>query len=260
MRTLYTSGTHFDSIRIYVTGDQYPGWKFSDPRVSIELVDNLNTAYWGTNKCHLCKSSAERVIYLDVDVMVLRPIDQIYEGINSDLIARYVVAYYMGKHYNEQAWKDILNNLDLPDYPKYSPGYMIFQNHSHKRLSESWPAFIDKILANKVKGNSPSRFAELDAFSMACSKEQLSHSLMPDHGHRYAMIGESHEDAVVYHLGTPGFYRFYLPIEKEISLRNRNDLPVKRPKFIQLDYLKQRIQHRLKQRIAGNRDLSTDQY
>jgi len=49
------------------------------------------------------------------------------------------------------------------------------------------------------------RFAEMYAFSIAASLEQLTHFSMPDSGHRYAFLGEPWEDATVYHLGTPRF-------------------------------------------------------
>lgn len=256
MRTLYSSGTSFDKLTIYVTGQQHPGWTFDDPRVEVKLVPTMDEKYWGYNKCYLCHSDSDRVIYLDTDVMVLRPIDELYQDSSAELIARYIVGYYMNKYWDPEKWKSILKSLGFPDYPKYMPGFMIFQNGSHRRLKDSWPALIKDILDDKIENCPPDRFAELHAFSLACSQEGLTHELMPDYGHRYAMIGESHEDAVVHHLGTPGFYRYYLPIEKAMGLHKRKDLPVPRPRHLEIEYAYNRVLHRLRSYLEGSRDKS----
>jgi hypothetical protein len=258
LRTLLASGTSFDQVTIYVTSNQMPSWRFGDPRIQVRLVPTLDTEYWGTNKCYLCHSTAKRVIYLDTDVMVLKPIDSLYKDSSAELIARYVVSYYMGRYWHPDKWKAILSSIGAPDYPKYSPGFMIFQNSSHLRLKDCWPDLIRQILDHKIPLNPPNRFAELDAFSMACAHQNLTHELMPDYGHRYAMIGESHHDAVVWHLGTPGFYRYYLPVEKATSLAARKDLGCHRPKGLAFEALRCRIAHRLRIKLNGSRDESLE--
>lgn len=258
LRTLLTSGTHLEQVRIYLVADSDPGWSIDDDRITVELVPDISArgewgSYWGNNKIHLCKSEADRVIYLDTDVMVQRPLHLVYEETQADLVARYGVSTYMDRYYDPDRWASVLEAAGTTFYPKYSPGFMVFQNGAHRRIEKTWHKVIEKIL----NGELPlpvNKHAELYAFSIAASIENLSHHPMKERDHRYAMIGEGHEDAVVYHLGTPGFYRHYLPIEEEIGLDSRTDLPVPRPRFTEVHDFYTRVRHRLKHKILGPRD------
>lgn len=258
LRTLLTSGTNIECVRIFVVSDSDPGWSFDDDRIVVEPVPDIGAQgewgyYWGNNKLHLCRSKADRVIYLDTDVMVFRPIEIVYKGIDKDISARYGVGTYMEEYFDEDNWRKVLKKAGASRYPHYSPGFIIFNNNSHKKIESTWHSVIEKILEDKL--HLPiNKHAEMYAFSIAASIEGLSHNPMEEWHHRYAMLGESHEDAVVYHLGTPGFYRHYLPIEQEMGLKERTDLPVPRPPFTAVHNWYTRIRHRLKSKILGKRD------
>lgn len=258
LRTLITSGTQFDCVRIYVVSEKNPNWNIEDEHIIVENVPDIAAIgewgyYWGNNKIHLTNSQADRVIYLDTDTMVLNPINQIYEKTEEDLLARYGVEIFMGKYFSHKNWKKALKLLGANDYPYYSPGFMIFQNRSHKKIEKNWHEIIRKILTNNLPFP-VSKHAEMFAFSLAAAVSGLTHRPMENFHHRYAMIGEKYSDAVVYHLGTPGFYRHYLPIEKKIGLKNRKDLSVPRPKLIELHALYKKIRYRLSSMIYGQRE------
>ena len=252
LRSLFASGSKVERVVVYVEGEGSERWKIRDPRVSIRRVPDIGNGYWGANKIHLCDSPADRLVYLDTDVAILRPIDQLWEGCDEDLIARIADVHYT-KYWYPEKWKAALTAAGADDYPFYSPGFMIFQNGSHRRLGETWLRVTQDILANKLPLPA-NRLAEMYAFSIAASLEHLSHSAMADYGHRYAMIGETHDDAVVHHLGTPAFYRHFLPIERERGWHRRRDLLVPRPRFARLHALHSRVRHRVKTYLHGHRD------
>lgn len=262
LRSLFFSGTLVESVVIYVVAERKVIWNYDDPRITVKVVKSIGSvgdwgSYWGTNKVHLCSSSADRVVFLDTDTIILGPIDQLWKGRNEDLLARLGVRTYT-KYYNAEKWRAGLTSAGAGDYPLYSPGFMVFQNGSHRRLRDTWPKVIEQILSRSIPAIPPNRFAELYAFSIAASLEKLSHYAMEERGHRYAMLGESPDDAVVYHLGTPQFYRHYLPLEKKIGLDRQKNLPVPRPAFTEFHAQYTRTKHRLKTKFKENRDASLD--
>ena len=172
LRTLLTSGTQVDHVKVYVVSDTEPDWPpIHDSRIDIELVEDIGARgewgyYWGNNKIHLCKSDADRVIYLDTDVMVLKPLELTYSGQETDLIARYAVATYMKKYYDPEHWKQVLGKAGGRDYPFYSPGFMVFQNGAHRRIESAWHHVIERILREELP-LPVNKHAEMYAFSIA---------------------------------------------------------------------------------------------
>jgi hypothetical protein len=256
LRTLLFSNPDIERVRVYVVADKTPQWRIDDGRVTVEAVPDIGARgpwgyYWGNNKIHLCRSDADRVIYLDTDVMVLKPLQLTYEGKSEDLIARYGVETYMGRYWTVENWRRVLQAAgSRDDYPFYSPGFMVFQNGAHKRVEETWHAIIEMILSGQLPLPA-NKHAEMYAFSIAAAAENLTHSPMEVWHHRYAMIGESWHDAVVYHLGTPGFYRHYLPVEKELKLADRSDIIVPRPYLTSAHAVYTRVRHRLKRKLSS---------
>jgi hypothetical protein len=247
---------------VYVVCGKHPGWNFDDPKIRVERVDSIGVTgewgnYWGNNKLHLCNSSAGRVIYLDVDTMVLGNINQIYSTVDTDIIARYGVTTYMNKYYDRKRWYKTLESAGAEKYPKYSPGFVIFQNSAHKKIKKRWNDVILEIL----RGELPvpvNKHAELYAFSIAASLCGLSHHPMLPKYHRYAMIGEGHKDAVVYHLGSPRFYEHYLRVERDNPQLQKRNLPAPRPSFLKIRDIYTRAKHRLESKLYGSRDSRID--
>lgn len=255
LRSLFASNRETGYVVVYMTGEAFRVKKIQDrirdARVNVRHVRDIGDSYWMANKIHLCESSADRVVYLDADVAVLQPLEQIWSGHEEDLIARPADITYTKKWYPEK-WKAAIEAAGAGEYPFYSPGFMVFQNRSHRRLGQTWLRLTKAILNGELPLPA-NRFAEMYAFSIAASMEGLTHRAMPDHAHRYAFLGEKPDDAIVHHLGTPGFYRHYLPIERARGWRSCRDLPVPRPKFTPLHGLYARIRHRLRGRLIGPR-------
>ena len=146
-----------------------------------------------------------------------------------------------------------------PEMPFYSPGFIIFQNNSHKLVASHWQSAIYDIL----HGSSPfprNKHAEMYAFSAGVGRANVQHEYMPDHGHRYAMIGEEPHDATVYHLGTPGFYRHLFRTEKLLQIYSQGSA-IPRPRFLYLHGMRARARQRLLRMLRpGKREDYLDEY
>lgn len=263
LRTLFHFNPDLESVRVYVVGEGSNDWSLGDSRICVETVPDIGARgpwghYWGNNKIHLCRSEADRVIYLDTDTFVLGSLEETYVGVDADLIARPGVEVYMGIH-DDDKWDATLSAVGAPSYPYYSPGFMVFQNGSHKRIEKSWHRMIDLILRDELPIWAR-KHAEMYAFSIAAADQGLTHAAMKNHHHRYAMIGESHEDAVVHHLGTPGFYRHYLPIEAELGLDHDDSLPVDRPKLTEMHAFYTWVRNGIHRRLRRRRREETINY
>ena len=260
MRSLFSSGTTFDRVVVYLVDTDAPNWRFRDDRIHVEVVSDIsdtgwgkNGKYWGTNKTHFCQSDADRLIYLDVDTLVLRPIDAIYESSDADLLARLGVRTYTHR-WDPVWWQSALNSAGSGSFPLYSPGFMVMQNASHRRIKKTWRDCIKSILQGEVPPLGPDKHAELYAYSLACGVEGLTHQdMLPEH-HRYAMIGEDFDDAVVYHLGTPGFYRHYFRVEDKLGKKKLASPAIHRPRFLRFRGFRHRLKHRIKTRLYGARE------
>lgn len=256
LRTLLHSNPDLESVRVFIVGPPKI-LRIPDNRVHIEFLSDDSAEgpwgrYWGTNKLQLKHSRADRVIYLDTDVLVLGRLDGLYRDSSADVIARVAPEVVSKKHWDAALWASAMHDMGAPkDMPFYSPGFIIFQNASHKRIAEHWRSAIDDIL----RDSSPlprNKHAEMYAFSVGIGRANASHDRMPDHGHRYAMIGEEPDDATVYHLGTPGFFRHLLRTEKRMQIDS--DAPaVPRPRFLHLHDLRSRARQRLRRMLRGGR-------
>ena len=253
MRTLFATGSQFDRVTIYIVGDELPNWKFDDPRIKLELVPDIGDGYWYTNKAHICKSEYSRTIFLDTDVMVLSPLEHTYAGVDADIIARIAPGTYKSV-WNQTNWENLLEHVGgARDIPYFSCGFVVYQNDVHKRLESEWPAMTKSIINGELP-TKVTRFAEQQALSLLIGKLGLSYHMMKDNHHVYAMNGETHEDAVVYHLGTPNFYHFYFPVERELGLADLQ-LPVTRPGFLKVHEFQTKVKKRLDKVLYGHRDL-----
>lgn len=261
MRTLFASGTNVQRVAVYMTGTDSSICairnRIRDSRVSVRHVPDIGDGFWLINKVHLCESPASRVVYLDVDVAVLQPVDQLWQGHEADLIARYADITYTTRWYPDK-WKKALEAAGAGPYPFFSPGFVIFQNQSHWRIRDSWIRLTKAILRQELPLPA-NRFAEMYGMSLAASLEKLSYAPMENRAHGYAFLGEPPDNVIVYHLGTPGFYRHFLPLERQNGWHRRRDLPVPRPRCIWLHAAYARFRHRLRNYLLGPRAKRLDE-
>lgn len=251
LRSLYASGSSFESVRIFVTTRSSPGWNFKDSRIKVEPVPDIGDGFWMLNKSYVCESNYETVVFLDVDTVVVNSIDEVVKGRTSDLIARCAPRVKSG-HFSESGWEERLSKYECGGYPYLSSGFMIFQGGSQKEIKDRWIELTKDILEGR-RQEDPSWHANQDAFSIACCVEDLSVSLMKDHEHAYAMIGEDPEKSIVYHLGTPNFYYYYFKASKYIKEIDE-EMPVKKPSLLRMHRLKNRLVRKIRKKLGMSRE------
>ena len=251
IRSLYASGSNFDSVRIFVTADEHPGWDFNRDEIKVSTVPDIGGGFWMLNKTHLCRSDCETVVFLDVDAIVIGKIDGIYDGVESDIIARCAPRVEYGYH-DKKEWKERISKYGCSNYPYLSSGFVIFKNRSQKDIKDRWIKVTKKILKGEEKED-PDWHANQDAFSITCCVEGVELSLMEEREHAYAMMGESPEGSIVYHLGMPNFYHYYFIAEEHIDTREKS-MPVQKPGFLDIHRVKNRLVRKVKSKLGWERE------
>jgi hypothetical protein len=226
LRSLLASGSSFDRVVIFCVGARPASWTFVDPRILVESVPTVDDESFLMNKTYLCTRAAERVIFLDTDTLVLRPLDTVWRGIEADVLGR-VALRCEGPQWDDELWREALAEVGSGSSPYLNSGFLVFQNGSHRALREPW-IDIERRLGN---GELPSsarlhgrRYREQLALSLAIGSMDLSCHELSAEEHRYGFAREPHEDAVVYHTGGPGFLDLAPSIERARGL-HRLELP-----------------------------------
>jgi|GEM_PF-1774702 len=235
LRSLLASGTSFDRIVIFCVGKRPKYWEFEDSRIVVEEVKNLNENYFFINKTHVCNRDAERLIFLDADTIIMKPIDSIYKNINSDLLARPVMGYpnsiwersLVLEKWDLQKWVELLGMVGAnPGTPYFNSGFFICQNGSHQKLSKIWLELYQRLLVGDPMALFKAKWSEQAAFSLAVGVAGLSYHLLDRTAHCYAFSREKElfKDAIVYHTGGRFFWNHAARIESFLAIKDL-DLP-----------------------------------
>ena len=222
LRSLLASGTSFSRVVIYCIGKRPRHWCFVDPRIVVEEVEPLSGSYFLINKVYMCQSRADRVIFLDADTMVLKPLDSLYRNVASDFIGR-VAGQYQNENWDQEQWVQALGLVNADETPYFNSGLIIFQNGTQQRISSLWPDFTRKNLAGELMDLKSPRFAEQLSLSLAIGAARLSCHLLDKTEHAYGWRKEPYSDAVVFHTSGP-FLPIATAIECELGIANL-DLP-----------------------------------
>ncbi len=213
LRSLLASQSSFDRIVIYCVGKRPREWEFEDSRIQVEEVNPLIDGYFLSNKIYACQRPVDRIIFLDADTMVLKPLDALYDNVSADFIGR-LAALYENEDWNQQEWDNTLTVLGgKKGTPYFNSGVTIFQNAAQRRIEDLWLDFTRKILSGDLMPSQPNRFAEQLGLSLALGAEGLSFHLLGRTEHAYGWRKEPYENAVVFHKSGP-----FLPIATEIEI------------------------------------------
>lgn len=223
LRSLLASGSSFDRVVICCVGKRPSAWVFEDPRILVEEVTPLIDGYFFSNKTYLCRRSAERVIYLDADTMILRPIDALYLNVDSDFIGR-AASGYQDANWEQAKWFETLALVGADETPYFNAGFVVFQNGAHRRLNDLWLEFTRRNLAGDLMKLRTPKFAEQFALSLAVGAARLSYHMLDRKGHAFGWVDEPFEDTVVFHAGSPGFMHIATTIETTLGI-GELDLP-----------------------------------
>lgn len=230
LQSLLRSGSSFDRVIIYCVGERPRHWVFADNRIEIQEVparresECLREGRFLFNKTYLCDNTAERVIYLDADTLVRAPIDPVWHGRDSDVIAR-TASHCRKSAWDHGLWSETLRCVGGNDcYPYFNSGFLIFQNNSHRRLHGIWPEMIERLVKGELTDPhrlhpGGTKFAEQLALSLSISAENLSYHEMDSREHAFWWTGDRYEDSIVFHAGSRNFLKAVAALVPDFDLK-----------------------------------------
>ncbi|HEX2093320.1 MAG TPA: hypothetical protein VHG28_13010 [Longimicrobiaceae bacterium] len=205
LASVMASASTFDRVRIYCVGRRPADWVFNDERIQVDEVEAIDKDYFLANKAYLSRTPADRVVFLDADTIVLRPLDHIWTGKMADVIGR-KAARYKSPAWDAEGWRARVSAVGGGDSPYLNSGVVVFQNGSHRKLVDRWPTLTE---AEKAVGAAPfgARMAEQVAMSLSIAAERLSVETVEAWAHAYGWENETPERTIVFHTGTGEFFR-----------------------------------------------------
>jgi hypothetical protein len=211
--TLMRSGSSFDRVVIFCVGRRPPNWQFPDSRIIVEEVSTLFNDYFYANKIHLCSRSASRVIFLDTDTLILRPLDLLWQERDADFLAR-VGSAYNGTTWARDVWEATSRGVGASDVPMFNTGVMVFQNGSHRRIENAWSQYIARYRAGDIAyPYNDSRLPEQWALALAVGSMKLSYYLLNPMDHGFAWNDEfDSELPIVFHTGNDLFFEYVFKV------------------------------------------------
>ncbi|MCA9975998.1 MAG: hypothetical protein KC413_09625, partial [Anaerolineales bacterium] len=201
LRSLLQSGTIFDRVVIFLLDKRPSHWHFADPRIVVQEVSPLIGDFFFSNKARVCDRAAARVIHMDTDTLILRPLDLIWENHTEDVLARPASVFGSGE-WDGQIWADTLARVGAADVPMFNTGFLVFQNGAHHQLQKHWLQFIRHYMGGELStpGKMPRMFGQL-AVSLAVGVAHLPYHTMSAAEHGFAWLNDSFASAFVFHTG-----------------------------------------------------------
>lgn len=197
------NGQGVNHIVVFCVGPVPSRWDFEDPRIIVKSVPRLFGKYFMGNKVYIGERSAARVVYIDTDTIVQKPLFRLWQQRQTaDIIARPGAIYFKeDKAWNEEVWMKTFDSIGASPVPKPQGGLWVFQHHTHQRIKDIWANFIEKYLRNELKSpmNDTRRHEEEWGLALAIGAMKLNYSLMSSSDHSYGWMGEGYKECVVFH-------------------------------------------------------------
>jgi hypothetical protein len=210
-------------------------WDFSFLPVRVVEVPTKNQKYWMVNKTYVTEVCSERVCFLDADIIVRGPIDEIVRA-GTDIIARRSTAYTLDT-YDEKIWDEYLQEKEVKTkVPILNAGFLCFQNGIHQEIGEEWEEHMLDAWERGFFGNG--YHADQWSLPVALGRRGASYSLLGPEDHALAWEGDPLEGATLYHTGASNFFSTIRSLENPDFLDA--DLPIPRPN-VTWNYLKDRL-------------------
>jgi hypothetical protein len=94
IHSLLSSGSAVDRVIVLMVGGGGENLRKLDGPIDVREVPNINENFFLANKSQITSIEAERLIFLDADTVVIRPLDIVWENrSDADVIARTDQAY-----------------------------------------------------------------------------------------------------------------------------------------------------------------------
>jgi hypothetical protein len=217
---LYNSRTTFDRLRILLVGQPTAEWTFDDSRVVVEPVAPVAPEFFMATKVLLCRSDAERVLFIDTDTFVFEALDSVWSRRDADVVGR-PGPNYLGERWNRQVWERTFEQFGARVVPMFNAGFLIFQNGSHRQIQQRWQDLVSRYVSGELPSPYPRRVYEQLALAVAIGVDGLSYDCLAPREHAYGPLDEPLETAVLYHTGARQYDRYYRRIMADPSLARK---------------------------------------
>jgi hypothetical protein len=204
--SLLATGSDFDRVSIYRVGGGDNPWRFEDARVVVKDVPTRFGEYFHGNKLYVCDCpEAGRVIFLDADTLVLKPLDHLFAGRNDvDFMARVATKYYYGD-WDQAVWRETCTRAGAGLVPMFNAGVLVFQNGMHRRVENDWASFMKAYLLEQWPAPcGDARMKEQWGLALAIGASRCNYLELDAREHAYRWNEDPPEEAVVYHYGHEG--------------------------------------------------------
>lgn len=226
--TVLSSGTIFDRITVYCIGPYRDSFNFPDERITIEVKPALHRHLWMENKTYLSHADGDRVLFLDTDTFVLKPLNLLFENMKGVVAGRLATAT-SEPDWPEDVWLTYLEHFGATSYVPYlNTGVLCFTHGANRLLNPSWLHITHELRRMKHVTLHGFRNSNQLAFSLACGSLGLSYHLLEPADHSYGWQRESFHDSVVYHSSHKLSYHYTRLIENHFGILLRKmRLPVR---------------------------------
>ncbi len=236
--TLLHSKSRFDTIKIFCVSEKDPGWAISDPRISLQVLPDLDREYFLFNKLRMTESSADRLIFLDADTLVLRPIEKVFKYSRADFLGRFTPPYTRPT-WNNQGWLAACAAVKAErPAPYFNCGFVVFQNGAQHKVGAVWPSIMasgrnkslyDPSTLHVNPHYHDQRYLDQISLSLAVAAAGLSWREMKPRDHSYAWNNDPWKSATVYHTAGPRFLALAEEIYRARGLSDRFSTLVEKP-------------------------------
>jgi hypothetical protein len=194
-----------DRVVIFCVGSRPSHWQFADPRVEVREVPALFGGYFLGNKVYASEVEAERVLFLDADTLVLRPLERLWAGWSCDFRARPANAGF-GPRWKHETWIETFRHLGAAPLPMFNSGVLLFQNCAHQRIRGAWRQHVSDYLEGRYQEPLEINRHQTDqwALSLAVGRERLAWSILGPTEHTFGWLDEPIAESVVLHTSSGG--------------------------------------------------------
>jgi hypothetical protein len=222
VESLFDAGSLVDRVTVYAWGgDIGAGLEPYGPKVVVAPVEPLFGEFSYANVLYACSSEAPRVVYLDVDTIVLKPLNELWAGKDADVLARVGTAFELRK-WRHDIWEETFRRHGSDPVPMFNTGLVVFQHRSQRKLRELWERFTWAYLRGEETAPwNDWRIPQQFALSLAVGVSDVDYSLLGPREHAFGWTNESYEDAVVFHTGGEFHARFMAELADRKNPRER---------------------------------------
>lgn len=249
LRSLFTSGTSFEKVVIFSVGEEIK-WNAGDLPIQFRSIEGTNSQYWMLNKKYICEVESRSIFFLDTDVIVQEPLDDLLDS-DVDVAARRSTAYAMPS-WNEDAWRQYLqeNGVDTV-LPVLNAGLLGFRDGIHQRIGEEWETYMRDAWERRLFGNG--YHADQWALPVALGRNGATCRLLDAKDHAYAWEGDESEGTTAYHTGASNFFGCVRELQNPSFLQA--DLPIPRPNIF-WHYMKDRMKRKWETALSSQSKVS----